>query len=502
MAPARSGIATRRTVAQSKDVGPKVAEKETKTRIGTRKQAAVVTEPTRPVPKNDEDAPASKTSAQRRKKEPSLIPITTQISEPTSTRHTRTRTSAGRKSQEQSSNEYATTSRKEKTTQTKQNDNLSQNDESNDITIDTSLTNLLRSEDDTPAVKFTPQPQSNVLASLANFKHRSRQPSILNMQSHFHHTNDVAQDLSVDESGISLNDFTLTQDIDETVVPPTQDQPFSFQQHHSSGGEAGETVPATQEHCDKDDQVRIVCVDDPDELYALSPRPSRGKKRKSDEMVDGSAVVTEHQRIPSSPPKIPRDSSILSSAPSKSSPLRTYSTQTPSSPRLASDVGDTFAEPESAPPSPIRDVRKPTNTARVGSERVVTSAMLRALLPKRHFIRNTRLESSDADDGSETEVEMKRKTKRRVLVEVKNGSKDARKNKKGGGKENTNNKKTRTGGERREEDSDVESNADGEGVEKLSEELRAAREKFRMIDQGELEFESASLGGGDSSPWR
>lgn len=51
-------------------------------------------------------------------------------------------------------------------------------------------------------------------------------------------------------------------------------------------------------------------------------------------------------------------------------------------------------------------------------------------------------------------------------------------------------------------DTSIETIKGNEPTEKISDELRKAREKFAEVDDWEMEFESASLGQQESSPWR
>jgi hypothetical protein len=51
-------------------------------------------------------------------------------------------------------------------------------------------------------------------------------------------------------------------------------------------------------------------------------------------------------------------------------------------------------------------------------------------------------------------------------------------------------------------DTSIETIKGSKSDEKISDELRKAREKFAEVDDWEMEFESASLGQENSSPWR
>lgn len=300
----------------------------------------------------------------------------------------------------------------------------------------------------------------------------------------------------------------------------------------------------------------LLLVPDPadDDLYTVSPRPHHGRKRKSEEISTLHANVdSEIEVMRSQTPSrmlVTTSSSLSDPRSSPSLPELGSESYASSTPRPIDNDSEVYADPlSSSPPTsaPASPAKKKAMSPRKRST-AATTALLRSLLPRRHNRQAEHEPSSDEEEVSEFMASKPpRKTKitsgRKVLGEVKgrrnpkvvSSSVPSGKTKSVTGvkrlphsttdKENagaavrtkrgTVTKATPTAGSRTyarrstaaaedEEEEEEDSGAEGEGSSghELSAELKAARDKFRRIDQAELEFDSASLGGGGSSPWR
>jgi hypothetical protein len=228
-------------------------------------------------------------------------------------------------------------------------------------------------------------------------------------------------------------------------------------------------------------------------------------------------------------------------------------------PKSSSSVIDA-SSPHSTPPSspvntqaPIGKGKTAANTRKSAKRETVvaiTTAALQALLPKRKVVKVARqhdtfdIHSSStselAEDIDEDEDELSRPHRRRAPVlavarskpgalksptkvtKSKAQSKAARKTAaarrgKSPAKTATAKGATRTygrksQGEQENEDGAIDAAEDGEDVTPIDVDasassgpggdLKDAKNKFAQIDEWELEFESADVGGGDSSPWR
>ncbi|KAG9663550.1 hypothetical protein KCU64_g1231, partial [Aureobasidium melanogenum] len=289
------------------------------------------------------------------------------------------------------------------------------------------------------------------------------------------------------------------------------------------------------------------------EFYGATPqKPSQRqtRKRKSD------AIEESEVQIVRSSPSLPSPSrslagreefeTIPATAPEDDDeePATTESQQR----RLLSD---TYAEPMSSspPPDPIspsspdQPRRTPAlspsairKSARAGGQQTknikpLTTATLRAMLPKRRAQRKDEFDfsSSSALEASssafEDEKRKKAKTKKSVAAKkpalprskkmtttaTKKTSRTYARN----NKENNPVVEISSGSSSLSElnsdeleadetaDTSIDTIKGSKSDEKISDELRKAREKFAEIDNWDMEFESASLGaGGASSPWR
>ncbi|TKX26599.1 hypothetical protein C1H76_1131 [Elsinoe australis] len=427
----------------------------------------------------------------------------------------------------------------------------------------------------------TPMVADSSVLALAGFQRRPRQLSILAQvqrgdldTSMLDNSNDSLLGNTTDELGTSALDTTAdltgtNEGLDKTgsdAVGHIDDLTLddeAFRPHLE-----GTPLPGRFEHTANptkavEEPRRQSIYEDDEELYTLSPRKSRGTKRKSDEISTShdSDMVAETQEdtaatqrtaggaevkvMRSSPPAPePRPSraretgqrgDTISSdlSPARSASLPRFSEGSgarSSTPRRADLDSETYASPKSSSSleeevviSPKKRRGAPTQV----QERRVTSAMLRALLPRRVVRRDESFDVSGIESDEESEfVGLKGRGKgRKVLGEAK-GKKNLKvgagkatkrgrttKASRGDEKENADavveldasrkGKGATYGGRRRAEASDDEAASEDEDVEQgaLSKELQAARDKFKQIDQGALDFESASISGG-SSPWR
>ncbi|KAG9695532.1 hypothetical protein KCU95_g8485, partial [Aureobasidium melanogenum] len=399
------------------------------------------------------------------------------------------------------------------------------------------------------AVKMqsTPGAESSVLA-LQNFRRRARQPSLLQMVQ-----NPELAGTPIDDT----TDFTLGSLGDEDDFAPhdestplqvSKGRPIEIEQDLEEDGD--EEVAQEQE---KAQTPEPTLPNSDDEFYGATPQKSsqrQTRKRKSD------AIEESEVQIARSSPSLPSPSrslagreeyeTIPATAPEDDSeePATTESQQR----RLLSD---TYAEPMSSspPPDPISPVspEQPRRTpalspsairksARAGGQQTknvkpLTTATLRAMLPKRRAQRKDEFDfsSSSALEASSSAFEDEKRKKARTKKTVATKKPAPPKSKK---TTTTATKKTsRTYARNNKENNPVvqisssssslsELNSDeleadetadtsidtikgSNSDEKISDELKKAREKFAEIDNWDMEFESASLGaGGASSPWR
>ncbi|KAF4552961.1 Hypothetical protein D9617_8g049740 [Elsinoe fawcettii] len=434
-------------------------------------------------------------------------------------------------------------------------------------------------------LNFTPLVGDSSVAALQHFRRRPRAPSLLSA------VHNGVLDTSVLDQTDSLLGNTEelgTSMLDTTVEHTAEEAGSAAQVQEEVDGDSGDLglelgggdltlddeafrpdmegtpLPGRFESNVTEAKRRKSLYEDDEDLYVVSPRKKRGTKRKSDEISSGhdSAVAPNTQDqatqrtiggtavevLRSSPPaedvqhertgRRSGSSSDLSSLRSASLPrFSAVSSARSSTPRRADLDSDTYADPRSDSsvsdevemiPSPKK--RRGDAVPNNARERRVTSAMLRALLPRRVMKRDESFDVSGIE--SDEEDRPSRKTGWKVLGEAKSkknmkvgAGKTAKMTKptrttRGEEKENAEavdigadkgKRKTygskaatkpasKTYGRRRRERS-LEDESDGETGGSLSKELQAARDKFKQIDKGGLEFDSASISGG-SSPWR
>lgn len=271
-------------------------------------------------------------------------------------------------------------------------------------------------------VQSTPGVENSVLA-LANFRRRARQPSLLQMVQN----PELAQDMN---DTTDFTDFTLGGDDDEEEFAPYDEstplQVSRVQQQtqqepaQQTPSRARSVTPLTAQHPEGD-----AAEGDEDSLYGATPLPSprpapksTTRKRKSDALDDDRSVLPHSEiQIPRSQPSPahrssqglaeynhdPEDEDVVpATAPRISatpSPQRIHGgSQTQPQSHDESQISSTFADPMSSPPaspsSPQTQRQPPVpspNTTRNprGEKKMkpLTTATLRAMLPKRRIQR-------------------------------------------------------------------------------------------------------------------
>lgn len=388
------------------------------------------------------------------------------------------------------------------------------------------------------AVKMqsTPGGEHSVLA-LANFQRRKRQPSILQM---------VQQQEGFDDT----TDLTLQTEDD--FAPYDESTPLQVSKQQQPAGEA-QQEPAVE---DDDELYR---------LSVSPARSTRKRKSGEMEGESEIQVIRSSPSSPlSSPaPSLPENpgDAVPATAPDGSEPDEDEGGNESDTIQVqqSQPFSDTYAEPlSSSPPRPTprstqhsKSQPKPTRTGRNTSTKAkgLDTATLRALLPRRRVQtagtargaggRRSSFDiptSSDADvdatnhsdDNDASFLGRRPKSKKRPTTNANPNSKHAQQAKKKGAlspvakKTKPKPRLSRTYGRVSSDkenavvvSSDQESELD-EPEDSLSPavaakksvrakarsaELERAREKFAVIDEWEMEFESNSLAGG-SSPWR
>lgn len=397
------------------------------------------------------------------------------------------------------------------------------------------------------AVKMqsTPGAESSVLA-LQNFRRRARQPSLLQMVQ-----NPELAATPIDDT----TDFTLGSLGDEDDFAPhdegtplqmSKGQPMDVDREPEDEDE--DEVMAEQK---KAQTPEPASPDSDDDLYGATPVKTsqrQTRKRKSDAIEESEVQI--HRSSPSlpSPPHSfaeQEDRDIIpATAPEEDEdeePTVTASQQR----RLFSD---TYAEPMSSSPppgpissSPVQPRQTPAlspsairKSARAGGQQTkkvkpLTTATLRAMLPKRRNQRKDEFDftSSSAQEASSSafEDEKRKKAKTKKLAAAKkpappktkkpaSTAKRTSRTYTRNDKENSPVVHISSGSSSLSElnsdeveadetaDTSIETIKGNNSSEKISDELRKAREKFAEVDDWEMEFESASLGQEGSSPWR
>jgi hypothetical protein len=395
------------------------------------------------------------------------------------------------------------------------------------------------------AVKMqsTPGAESSVLA-LQNFRRRARQPSLLQMVQ-----NPELAATTIDDT----TDFTLGSLGDEDDFAPhdegtplqiSKGQPMDVDQDPEAENE--DEVMSEQE---KAQTPEPALPNSDDDLYGATPVKTtqrQSRKRKSD-AIDESEI-----QIQRSSPSLPSPShSFAEQEDHDTSPATAHEDDEEEPATTASQqrilFSDTYADPlsSSPPPDPIDSspaqprqapalspsaIRK---SARAGGQQTkkvkpLTTATLRAMLPKRRAQRKDEFDftSSSAQEASssafEDEKRKKAKTKKSAAVKkvaplkskkpattAKRTSRTYTRN----DKENDpvhissgSSSLSELNSDEVEADETADTSLDtikgNNSNEKISDELRKAREKFAEVDDWEMEFESASLGQEGSSPWR
>ncbi|KAI4853241.1 hypothetical protein E4T44_00961 [Aureobasidium sp. EXF-8845] len=398
------------------------------------------------------------------------------------------------------------------------------------------------------AVKMqsTPGAESSVLA-LQNFRRRARQPSLLQMVQ-----NPELAVTPIDDT----TDFTLGSLGDEDDFAPhdegtplqiSKGQPMDVDQEPEDEDE--DEVMAEQE---KAKTPEPALPDSDEDLYGATPVKTsqrQTRKRKSD-AIDESEVQI-HRSSPSLPSPShsfaeQEDHDIIpATAPEEDEDEE--STVTASQQRRL--YSDTYAEPMSSSPppdpissSPVQPRQTPAlspsairKSARAGGQQTkkvkpLTTATLRAMLPKRRNQRKDEFDftSSSAQEASSSafEDEKRKKVKTKKLAATKKpvlakprkpataASKRTSRTYTRNDKENDPVVHISSGSSSLSElnsdeieadetaDTSIDTIKGNNSNEKISDELRKAREKFAEVDDWEMEFESASLGQEGSSPWR
>lgn len=396
----------------------------------------------------------------------------------------------------------------------------------------------------TVKVQSTPGVENSILA-LANFRRRPRQPSLLQM---------VQNPELVHGLGDDTTDFSLgASDDEDDFAPHDEGTPLQLdrpREQHSVTPTA--TAPRPEPQVISDD-------DESDSMYGATPLPSPGRKRKSDALEDndisevqiprsqtplshhsGSPIFDDHdQTIPATAPTpSPNNQSQHSSI--YADPVSSSPPASPTSPALSSRL----------PTAPSPNMTRQTRDKATSKQKPLTTATLRAMLPKRRNQRDrersefdmtsSSIEASSSDHEASFAATTRRRNpapprrqkgalspiaKKAALYQTRtaaNAAPAAAKTKKtysraitvsSSDKENAS---TSSLSELETEDSAASSPPDTSietikggitesAVDAKSREIEERRKFFAEVDEWEMEFESApSLGGGlGSSPaWR
>ncbi|KAI4719430.1 hypothetical protein E4T48_04382 [Aureobasidium sp. EXF-10727] len=403
------------------------------------------------------------------------------------------------------------------------------------------------------AVKMqsTPGAESSVLA-LQNFRRRARQPSLLQMVQ-----NPELAATPIDDT----TDFTLGSLGDEDdFAPHDEGTPLQISKGIPIQVEAEPEEDEEEEIVQEQEKAKTpepALPNSDDEFYGATPVKTtqrQTRKRKSDAIEESEVQIArsspslpspsrsiaereEHETIPATAPEYDDDGDSEEPATTESQQRRLLS--------------DTYADPlsSSPPPDPVSPsspdqprqvpalspsaIRK---SARAGGQQTkkikpLTTATLRAMLPKRRaqrkdefdFTSSSALEASSSafEDEKRKKARTKKPTMAKKAAPAKPKKTIAATNKRTSRTYARNNKEndpvvhissgssslSELNSDEVEADETADTSIDtikgSKSDEKLSDELRKAREKFAEVDDWEMEFESASIGaGGGSSPWR
>ncbi|KAI5235524.1 hypothetical protein E4T42_09686 [Aureobasidium subglaciale] len=397
------------------------------------------------------------------------------------------------------------------------------------------------------AVKMqsTPGAESSVLA-LQNFRRRARQPSLLQMVQN----PELVAASPIDDT----TDFTLGSLGDEDDFAP-HDESTPLQVSKSKPVDVEQEVEEAEEgeEQQKAQTPEAALPDSDDEFYGATPQKTsqrQTRKRKSDAIDDSEVQVTRSSPSLPSPSRSIAEPEEYEAIPATAPDDDEEEAATTES-QQERLLSDTYADPMSSspPPEPISPtspehhrqtpalspsaIRK---SARAGGQpkkiKPLTTATLRAMLPKRRAQRKDEFDftSSSAHEASSSAFEDERRKKAKTKKPTAPKKTPVAKAKKPATTAATSKRTSRTYGRSNKENDPVhissgssslsELNSDdleadetadtsldtikgAKSDDKVSDELRKAREKFMEVDDWEMEFESASIGVGDaSSPWR
>ncbi|KAI5275163.1 hypothetical protein E4T47_01978 [Aureobasidium subglaciale] len=398
------------------------------------------------------------------------------------------------------------------------------------------------------AVKMqsTPGAESSVLA-LQNFRRRARQPSLLQMVQN----PELVAASPIDDT----TDFTLGSLGDEDDFAP-HDESTPLQVSKSRPVEVEQEVEEVEEEQEQEQEKaqtpEAALPDSDDDFYGATPQKTsqrQTRKRKSDAMDDSEVQVTRSSPSLPSPSRSIAEPEEYEAIPATAPDDDEEEAATTES-QQERLLSDTYADPMSSspPPEPISPtspeqhrqtpalspsaIRK---SARAGGQpkkvKPLTTATLRAMLPKRRAQRKDEFDftSSSAHEASSSAFEDERRKKAKTrkptapkktpVGKVKKPATAAtsKRTSRTYGRSNKENDPVHLSSgssslsELNSDDLEADETADtsldtikgAKSDDKVSDELRKAREKFMEVDDWEMEFESASIGVGDaSSPWR
>ncbi|KAI5198029.1 hypothetical protein E4T39_06960 [Aureobasidium subglaciale] len=393
------------------------------------------------------------------------------------------------------------------------------------------------------AVKMqsTPGAESSVLA-LQNFRRRARQPSLLQMVQN----PELVAASPIDDT----TDFTLGSLGDEDDFAP-HDEGTPLQVSKSRPVEVEQAAEEVEEEQDKAQTPEAALPDSDDEFYGATPQKAsqrQTRKRKSDAMDDPEVQIARSSPSLPSPSRSVAEDGEYDTIPA-TAPDEDEEEAATTDLQQQKLLSDTYADPMSSspPPEPIsptspeRHRQSPAlspsairKSARAGGQpkkiKPLTTATLRAMLPKRRAQRKDEFDftSSSAHEASssafEDEKRKKAKTrkptapKKTPLTKVKKPiAATSKRTSRTYGRSNKENDPvhissgssslSELNSDELEADETADTSLDTikgtKSDDKVSEELKKAREKFMEVDDWEMEFESASIGVGDaSSPWR
>lgn len=264
-------------------------------------------------------------------------------------------------------------------------------------------------------------PRSRVASAvdaLANFKRRQRQPSLLHM---------VQAQHSVANTAAGVDEISLANDLTD-FMPHDESTPVQIARV------ARDAVVVSP--------VRNNVIDDEEDLYGYTPPAQTARKRKSDEMEEASIVqVPRSPSVETSSDKRRRNESLpmhIEDEIDQEQALVVPSTeQQVSSPRHSTpqrqNLSDTYADPLSSSPlapdivpaaveRPRATASRPMRGAAAAKDpQPLTTAALRALLPKRRDKSDTSHYEVPSSDVPEDDSRVSNETARKVSRQRQNG---------------------------------------------------------------------------------